>query len=263
MQTRRISQQSFVGTLSLLFASSSVATVVLCRSMSNMGYMQMPGGWTMSGVWMLMPNQTWFGAAVSFLLMWTIMMVAMMLPSLAPMLGQYRNLAAGAGQNRLGGLTTVVGAGYFFVWAAIGLAVFALGVALSEVEMQRPDLSRYVPVAVGIMVLVIGALQFTPWKAHSLACCRETPAGTLALTANAATAWRHGLRLGLQCVSCCFGLMMILIVIGVMDLSLMAVLTVAITAERLASNGIHVARGIGCVTVAAGLYLIAKAAGFC
>lgn len=263
MQTRRTSQLSFVGVLALLFASSSAATVVLCRSMSNMGYMQMPGGWTMSGVWMLMPNQTWFGAAASFLLMWTIMMGAMMLPSLAPMLRQYRDLSTGAGNERLDGLTTVVGAGYFFVWTAIGLVVFALGFALSEVEMERPDLSRYAPVAVGIMVLVIGALQFTPWKAHSLACCRETPAGTLALTANAATAWRHGLRLGLRCVSCCFGLMMILIAFGVMDLRLMAVLTVAITAERLSSNGVQVACGIGCVTVAAGLYLIAKAAALC
>jgi predicted metal-binding membrane protein len=51
-----------------------------------MGEMSMPGGWTMSMAWTLMPGQTWPGAAASFLGMWTVMMVAMMLPSLVPML---------------------------------------------------------------------------------------------------------------------------------------------------------------------------------
>lgn len=263
MQARRISQQSYVGVTALLFASSIVATIVLCRSMSNMGTMQMPGGWSMSAVWMPMPNQTWYGAAASFVVMWTIMMVAMMLPSLAPVLRRYRDSAAGAVRERVGALTAVFGAGYFFVWTAIGLAVFTLGSALSEVEMQSPELSRDVPVTVGMMVLVIGALQFTQWKARSLSCCRELPEVGRLLPANAVTAWGHGLQLGLWCVSCCFGLMTILLVIGVMDLRLMAVLTVAITAERLASNGIQVARGIGCVTIVAGLYLIAKAAALC
>jgi predicted metal-binding membrane protein len=262
MQTQSKSYQSFIAVLAVLFASSTIATVILCRSMSNMGYMQMPGGWTMSGVWMLMPDQTWLGAAASFLLMWIIMMAAMMLPSLAPMLVQYREAVARDGEVRLGGLTAIVGAGYFFVWTVIGLAVFAIGFAVSDVEMQRPDLSRCVPVAIGIMVVVIGALQFSRLKARTLACCRNTPEAEMVLTASVAIAWRHGLKLGIRCASCCFGLM-ILVVIGVMDLRLMAILTVAVTAERLARNGVHVARGIGFVTMAAGLYLIAKAAAIC
>jgi len=194
MQTLGRYQLSFIGVLALLFVSSSVATIVLCRSMSNMGDMPMPGGWTMSAVWMPMPHQTWFGAAASFLLMWTIMMAAMMLPSLAPMLGRYRELAAGA--ERLTTLTFVVGAGYFFVWTVIGLAVFALGFALSGFEMQRPDLCRCVPVAVGVLVLMIGALQFTRWKACSLDCCRKMPKCHLVLPANSATAWRQLLGIG-------------------------------------------------------------------
>ena len=194
MLTRGTSKLSFVGVLALLFASSTVATFVLCRSMSSMGNMRMPGGWTMSAVWMPMPNQIWCGAAASFLFMWTIMMVAMMLPSLAPMLGRYRELAAGA--ERLTTLTFVVGAGYFFVWTVIGLAVFALGFALSGFEMQRPDLCRCVPVAVGVLVLMIGALQFTRWKACSLDCCRKMPKCHLVLPANSATAWRQLLGIG-------------------------------------------------------------------
>jgi predicted metal-binding membrane protein len=52
--------------------------------------MPMPGGWTMSIAWMRMPGQTWPGAVASFLGMWVVMMVAMMLPSLVPMLWRYR-----------------------------------------------------------------------------------------------------------------------------------------------------------------------------
>ena len=58
--------------------------------MSAMGGMTMPGGWTMSMMWMRMPGLTWPGTAASFLGMWVVMMVAMMLPSLAPMLWRYR-----------------------------------------------------------------------------------------------------------------------------------------------------------------------------
>src|SRR3954465_6333113 len=97
--------------------------------MSAMGGMPMPGGWTMSMAWMRMPGQTWAGAAASFLGMWIMMMVAMMLPSLVPMLWRYRQAVGGS--RRLGSLTAVVGLGYFFVWTAFGMAVFPLGVALA------------------------------------------------------------------------------------------------------------------------------------
>lgn len=263
MVIQKTSHHTFFGVLALLFAASSLATIALCRSMSGMGDMRMPGGWTMSMVWMLMPDQTWFGAAASFVGMWSVMMVAMMLPSVAPMLCRYRDSATGNGGTRLDLLTAIVGVGYFFVWTTIGMAVFPLGFALSMVEMEHPDLSRAVPIVVGAIVLTVGALQFTGWKARRLVSCRETPECDLALPANAATAWRHGLRLGLHCVSCCFSLMLIVVVIGVMDLRLMAVVTVAVTAERLASNGVQVARGIGGVIVTAGVFLIARAVGLC
>jgi hypothetical protein len=56
-----------------------------------------------------------------------------------------------------------------------------------------------------------GALQFSAWKAHHLACCREAPARGHTLPADGSTAWRHGLRLGLQCSHCCAGLIAILL----------------------------------------------------
>jgi predicted metal-binding membrane protein len=188
------------------------------------------------------------------------MMVAMMLPSLTPMLWRYRQAVRRTGETRLGRLTAFMGAGYFFVWTVFGMAAFPLGVALAAVEMQQPALARFVPVAVGIVVMIGGALQLTAWKARHLACCREAPGHGRTLAADGGTAWRHGLRLGLHCSRCCVGLMAILLVVGVMDLRAMAIVAAAITVERLAPAGERVARAIGAVVVGAGLFLIARAA---
>jgi len=193
--------------------------------------------------------------------MWVVMMVAMMLPSMVPMLRRYRHAVGRTGGTRLGRLTALVGAGYFFVWTVLGMAGFPLGVGLAAIEMQQPALSRAVPIAVGVIVLIAGAFQFTAWKAHHLACCRESPGRGNALPGDSGTAWRHGLRLGLHCSCCCVGLTTILLVIGVMDLRVMAVVATAITVERLAPAGERVARAIGVVVVGAGLFLIARAAG--
>jgi len=127
--------------------------------------------------------------------------------------------------------------------------------------MQLPALARADPIAVGVVVLIAGALQFTAWKAHHLACCREAPGRGRTLPADPGTAWRHGLRLGLHCGYRCAGLTAILLAIGVMDLRAMAVVTAAITVERLAPASERVARAIGAVVVGAVLFLIARAAG--
>jgi predicted metal-binding membrane protein len=141
------------------------------------------------------------------------------------------------------------------------MAAFPLGVALAAAEIQQPSLARAVPIAVGIVVLIAGLLQFTAWKARHLACCRQAPGHGRTLPADAGTAWRHGLRLGLHCVHCCAGLMAILLVLGVMDLRAMAVVGAAITVERLAPAGERVARAIGTIVVGTGLVLIARAVG--
>jgi predicted metal-binding membrane protein len=261
MASQRPSQQAFLGVSALLFAVSAALTTVWCASMLAMGEMPMPGGWTMSMAWMRMPGQTWPGAAASFLVMWVVMMMAMMLPSLVPILWRYRQAFGRTGQTRLGRLTALVGVGYFIVWTAFGIVVFPLGVALAEIEMQQPALARAAPIAVCVVVLVAGALQFTAWKARHLSCSREAPGAGHTLSADAGAAWRHGLRLGLHCSYCCAGLTTILLVIGVMDLRAMAVVTVAITLERLAPAGERVARAIGAVVIGTGLFLITRAVG--
>jgi predicted metal-binding membrane protein len=259
--TSRPSHAAFFIVTALLFVASAALTIIWCGRMSAMSGMPMPGGWTMSMSWMRMPGQTWSGAAVTFIGMWVVMMVAMMLPSLVPMLWRYRRAVVGTRATRLGWLTAVVGAGYFFVWTAFGMIVFPAAVSLAAAEMRLPALARAVPGTVAAIVLIAGGLQFTTWKAHRLACCRTAPAPDRTLPADAGTAWRHGVRLGLLCSHCCAGLTAILLVIGIMDLRAMAVVTAAITLERLAPAGERVARAVGTGIVGVGLFVIAQAAG--
>jgi predicted metal-binding membrane protein len=260
MACERTFHRAFIGISASLFATSAALTIVRCASMSAMRGMPMPGGWTMSMVWMRMPGQTWAGSAASWVWMWLLMMAAMMLPSLAPMLWRYRESVGRTRETRLGLLTTLVTLGYFFVWTLFGLAVFAVGVAIAAIEMEQPVLARAVPIAAGSVGLIAGALQFTKWKAHHLICCREAPERGRTLPAAAGTAWQQGIHFGLHCGLCSANLTAVLLVLGVMDLRAMAAVTAAITAERLAPAGVHVARAIRFVVAGAGLIWIARAA---
>jgi len=252
----------FLGVFALLFAATAALTIVRCASMSAMPGMQMPGGWTMSMVWMRMPGQTWPEAAASFIGMWAVMMTAMMLHSLVPMLWRYRQPVGRARALRAARLVALVALGYFFVWSLFGLAVFPFGVATAALEMHRPMLARLAPIAAGLVVLIAGALQFTPWKSHRLTCCREVPGLEPTLPPDGASAWRQGLQCGFHCSLCCANLTAVLLVLGVMNLPAMVAVTVAITAERLAPAGERVAQVIGFIVVGTGVMLIARAVEF-
>src|SRR5262249_37839712 len=142
---------------------------------------------------------------------------------------RYRNAVAATGETRLGRLTTFVGVGYFFVWSAFGICIFPIGAALTAIEMQQPALARVVPIVVGVVVVIAGGVQFTGWKARRLDRCTETPARGRISPATMGTAWRYGLRAGLFCISCCAGLTIILLALGVMNPWAMLVVTAAIT----------------------------------
>ncbi|EEA00127.1 conserved hypothetical protein [Burkholderia sp. H160] len=250
------SEHVFVGICALLFVASVAATLAHNASMSAMGALPMPGRWSMSTLWMPTCGRSWARAAASFIGMWIVMMTAMMLPSLVSMLLRYRDAVGSrvtAGRRSL--LTMLVSGGYAVVWTALGAAVFALGASLTALELRWPALARSVPLAASGVVLLAGALQFSTWKARRLACCRATPS----LAADAASAWRYGLRIGIDCAGCCAGLTAILLVVGMMDWRLMAAVTAAITAERLAPDGARVARVIGAVAVGGGGLLLLKA----
>lgn len=253
----------FLATAALLFTASGALTTRSAASMSSMDAMPMPGNWTMSMTWMRMPGQTWPGAAAQFVAMWGAMMAAMMLPSLLPTLWRYRKAVSDIGETRRATLTALVAAAYFFVWTAFGAALYPLGVTTAALEMRHASLARAVPTLAAMIVLIAGSLQFTAWKAHHLACCRDESASNSVREQqpDARSAWRYGLRLGLHCTNRCVGLTAVLLVVGVMDLRAMYAVTAAITLERFVPSGERAARMIGAVVIAAGVFLLARATG--
>ena len=246
----------FFGAGLLLFGASAAVTII--RSMPVMEGMPMPGGWTMSMAWMRMPGQTWPGALTAFLGMWLVMMAAMMLPSLLPMLWRYHQTVLLADRAHPGRSAVLAGLVYFLVWTLLGLAVYPLGAGLAAIQMRLPVLSRAVPLAASIVVLLAGAWQFTAWKARHLACCRASPDHDRPLPGGAAASLRHGLRLGLHCIRCCAGPTAALFAIGWMDLRAMVAVTAAVTVERLAAGKIG-RHAVGAVAIATGAVLLVRA----
>lgn len=252
-------QRYFFAIAALLFAASATLTIALCDSMTAMDGMPMPGGWTLSMMWMPMSGQTWPAVAAQFVGMWLTMMIAMMLPSLLPMLMRYRQALGDRSGDSLDVFTALVAAGYFFAWTLFGVVAFMVGAMLGEIEMDVPQLARIVPPMIGFVVVIAGVSQFTRWKTHHLACCREASVCCASMAADSRTAWRHGLRLGIHCVHCCFGLSVCLLAVGMMNLYAMALITVAISLERVAPRGDRMAQCIGAVVVLSGLSMIANA----
>lgn len=255
------SGHAFAPACALLFAASAAATIAGCASMTAMGALPMRGGWAMSMAWLPGCGQRWPGVAAAWLGMWVAMTLAMMLPAVAPMLWRCRQAVGRAGAAHPDRLAARVGAGYLMVWIACGMAAWMAGVALAALALRWPLLARAVPAASGVIVLLAGMLQCSAWKARRLACCRAAPGCGLTLPLHAAAAWRYGLRLGRHCSACCAGLTATLLVLGVMDLRMMAAVTTAIALERLAPAGARMAQLIGAVMIAAGLCLLALAAG--
>jgi predicted metal-binding membrane protein len=188
--------------------------------------------------------------------MWTLMMIAMMLPALTPMLARYREALRQESAARRAALTLHVAAGYFTIWTLLGLGLFPIGQWMAETIADMPHLARPLSVSAALVVLAAGALQFTAWKARQIACCRHSlDCGCVAPTGHAA--WRHGLRIGLRCVSCCSGLTAVLLAVGVMDVLAMAWVTLAISAERLIPDA-RVTRAVGVALLSTGAAMLLK-----
>jgi predicted metal-binding membrane protein len=253
--SRAAERATFTAALAV-FAVAAVLTIYLTRSMS--GGMRMSGNWTMSMMWMVMPGQSWMTAALAFVGMWLAMMVAMMLPSSLPMLLLYRRAAAFRGESRLGLLTFAVGTGYFLVWTLFGVLAYLGGTAISRLVMTWLALSRIVPVAAGGALVLAGIYQLTPWKSACLKHCRDP---LLLVAHHLHGGWRGALRLGIHhgvfCAACCWGLMLIQLVLGVMSLAVMAVVAVLIALEKVLAKGEVVARLTGYGAVLGGLVLSA------
>ncbi|WP_374729682.1 DUF2182 domain-containing protein [Burkholderia cenocepacia] len=253
--------RAFAVALAAVFAIAVVATVTQHAPMAAMGGAPVSGGWMTSAAWQ---RPCGWGAGRTFAAfagMWGAMTVTMMLPVLAPVLWRYRQSAGPLAAVRSTWLVAVVGAGYFAVWMAVGVLVFPAGAALTSAAARLPALTRAMPFVAGAVVLAAGVLQFSGWKARRLTCCRHAATGAHPPHAEAGAAWRHGVRAAMRCGACCGNLMAVALAAGMMDLRVMAVVTVAIAAERLAPAGGRVARIVGGVAVGGGMVMIVRAAG--
>jgi predicted metal-binding membrane protein len=240
-----------------VFAVAAGATVYLTHSMS--GGMLMPGNWTMGMMWMIMPGQTWLDAALSFVGMWLAMMIAMMLPSSLPMLLLYRRAAAFRRETRVGWRTFVLGAGYFFVWVQFGVLSYLIGEAVAHAAMASVAVCRVVPLAASAALVLAGIFQVSPWKSACLRHCRD-PLSVVAHHLHGG--WRGALSLGIHhgalCAACCWALMLIQLVLGVMNLAVMVTVGVVIALEKLVSRGDLVARITGVASILGGITLAAS-----
>jgi predicted metal-binding membrane protein len=223
--------------------------------------MPMPGGWDMSMAWMSMGLST-IEHAVMFLTMWTVMMVAMMLPSVMPAVLLHRGLLssrAGRGDDAGGSQLLLLG-GYFAVWVAFGAVSYMVGMAIASAAMRSLDISLFVPVATGIALAAAGLYQLTSWKQICLRHCRS-PLEFFARhqIRGRADSWRFGLHHGAYCAACCWGLMVIQLVVGVMSVPLMALVALVILFEKQWRYGEMLARVVGAATLAGGVFLVLRA----
>lgn len=255
------SRRAFYGVVALVFAASSAATIAWRASVHAMNGMPMGGDSLAATSWTLASASSWLASAASFVGMWVVMTPAMMLPSLAPALWRYREAAERSGAARPGRLTAVAGIGYLAVWTLAGVCVLPLTRVLIESVRAWPELARIATIVAGLVILGMSAIQFSAWKARQLDHCRVRHGLHGIRRTDAASAWRHGVRLGRDCLRCCANLMAILLVFGAMDLRAMAVVTAAVTLERVAPSGPRIARVTGAVALGAGLLLFARGAG--
>ena len=254
----RADRVAFVVVAALLFTAGAVATVLGCASMATHAQ-PMPGGWMLSMAAMAMCGKGASGALFAFVPMWLAMTVAMMSPALAPALWRYRSTLEGAGlaahANRR---AAMVALGYFGVWVALGLVLFALAAVGGDVLLQRPAWSRAVPAIAGAVVALAGALQTSAWKRHRLACWHA--ALCTGDARGAPRAWRRGVSLGLHCNIACANLTAVLLALGAMDLRAMVLVTAAVTAERLAPRAAEAVRiVIGMALVGVGACMLGQA----
>ncbi len=192
--------------------------------------------------------------AILMFLMWAVMMVAMMLPSAAPMLSTYARIASARVAYRAYHVW-MFAAGYFVMWTGFSLAATALQYALQSVSIVSSSM-RTTPLAGGIILMVAGIYQLTPLKNVCLKRCR-TPIGFFMTNwrDGAAGAFTMGLEHGAFCTGCCWMLMALLFVAGVMNLAWVAAISVLVLLEKAAPFGRAIALASGVAMIAAGVVL--------
>jgi len=187
--------------------------------------------------------------------MWTVMMMGMMAGAAAPVLLLFAAASARRDERRVPFMVLAFGLGYALIWTAFSAGAAAAQWGLHEAALLSSAMatsSRYLAAAI---LIGAGAYQLTPFKGACLAHCRS-PLGFLM------THWRDGrlgalqmgARHGLYCLGCCWALMCVLFVVGVMNLVWVAALTILVLIEKSGPGGARVARLGGAAMIAAGIY---------
>lgn len=189
-----------------------------------------------------------------FLAFWIVMMAAMMFPAAAPMVLTFASIQSSRRSRGQAYVPTFVFvAGYLAVWAAAGAVAYAgalAGEALAAWGGWPPStVARWG----GVMLILAGLYQLTPLKSVCLAKC-QSPVSFIMTSwrDGAGGAWRMGVKHGLYCLGCCWPLFVILFPLGMMNLVAMAILTVAIFAEKTETWGRQVAWAISAALIVYG-----------
>lgn len=208
---------------------------------------------------MAMPGMRPWGLSEVLLLwlMWAIMMVAMMLPSAAPVILLFTSLQRRRKQSARPYVPTVVFlSGYLLLWALYSVLAALVQVGLHQAALLSPMMVTSSAWFAGALLIAAALYQLTPLKTSCLRSCRS-PINFLS------TEWREGiggaltmgLRHGAYCVGCCWALMVLLFVAGVMNLLWIAALACLVLIEKLAPRGVWVARASGAILLVGGAWV--------
>jgi predicted metal-binding membrane protein len=223
-----------------------------------MGYL----AWDMHHMDMAMPQMQRWGALELLLLflMWTVMMVAMMVPSATPMLLMFTTINRRRQEQQQPFVSTLVFlAGYLLVWTGFSIVASLAQWGLHTAALLSPMMVSTSPILGGILLLVAGIFQWTPLKYACLSRCRS-PLSFLMTDWRDGTggALRMGLKHGAYCTGCCWSLMALLFVAGVMNLLWVAAIAAFVLVEKAVPRGELVGRVAGGVLIVAGVMLLIK-----
>jgi predicted metal-binding membrane protein len=209
----------------------------------------------------LMPRMREWTAGDALLLfaMWVLMMIAMMLPSVAPTVLAFAEVNRKRREERSPYVSTgVFLAGYLAAWVAFSLVATLAQEALHAAALMSPAMMARSPILAGVLLVATGAFQWTPLKRACLSGCRSPLTFVLLHWRDGIPgALRLGLHHGLYCVGCCALLMTLLLVNGVMSFWWMVLLTVFVLVERLAPGHPWTGRVAGLALCGWGVWVLA------
>ena len=218
---------------------------------------------SMDGLSAWMMEATWDGRYLLLMFgMWSVMMVGMMLPSALPTILLYtRALRSDAPHSRASVLRSYsFAAGYLAAWTGFSASATLLQWRLAEAALVSPMMVSGSPWLGGAILLVAGIYQWTPLKSRCLDGCRS-PLAVLVenFRPGMPGAFRTGLRHGLYCVGCCWALMLLLFVGGVMNLLWIVAISAFVLLEKLAPCGVQGGRLSGIALGIAGVWVLTQA----